>query len=58
MHLQIASGKGVLGQLSLETGLSEGAIELILVAFIGYNAFSVRPVILYSCTPRSYRVFS
>lgn len=39
--LQIGCGKGVLGQLSLETGLPQNVVELTLVAFIGYNAFSV-----------------
>lgn len=38
---QIGCGKGVLGQLSLETGLPQNVVELTLVAFIGYNAFSV-----------------
>ncbi len=39
--MQVASGKGVLGQLSLETGLSTNFIEIALVALIGYNLFSV-----------------
>ncbi len=41
---QIVSGKGVLGQLSLETGLSTNFIEIALVALIGYNLFSVSGV--------------
>lgn len=41
---EIGCGKGVLGQLSLETGLPQNVVELTLVAFIGYNAFSaLRP---------------
>lgn len=41
---EVGSGKGVLGQLSLETGLPQSAIEIGLVALIGYNLFSaVRP---------------
>ena len=39
--VQIGSGKGVLGQLSLETGLPQNFIEIGLVAGIGYNLFSV-----------------
>lgn len=39
--LQIGSGKGVLGQLALETGLPQTWIEIGLVAGIGYNLFSV-----------------
>ena len=39
--LQLASGKGVLGQLSLETSLPQNIIEIALVAGIGYNLFSV-----------------
>lgn len=39
--LQIASGKGVLGQLALETGLPQSVIEIGLVAGIGYNLISV-----------------
>lgn len=41
MLMQIVSGKGVLGQLSLETGLPTNYIEIGLVALIGYNLFSV-----------------
>ncbi len=41
---QIVSGKGVLGQLSLETGLSTNFIEIALVTLIGYNLFSVSNV--------------
>lgn len=41
MPMQIVSGKGVLGQLSLETGLPTNYIEIGLVALIGYNLFSV-----------------
>ncbi len=41
---QIVSGKGVLGQLSLETGLSTNFIEIALVTLIGYNLFSVSGV--------------
>lgn len=37
---EITTGKGVLGQLSLETGFPTGQIELALVALIGYNLFS------------------
>ena len=44
LQLQIVSGKGVLGQLSLETGLSTNFIEIALVALIGYNLFSVSDV--------------
>ena len=47
-RLQISTGKGVLGQLSLETGLPTGQIELGLVALIGYNLFSVSPLLLGS----------
>lgn len=39
--LQIASGKGVLGQLALETGLPQSVIEIGLVAGIAYNLISV-----------------
>ena len=44
LQIQIVSGKGVLGQLSLETGLSTNFIEIALVALIGYNLFSVSAV--------------
>lgn len=41
---EIASGKGALGQLALETGLLQSWIEIGLVAGIGYNFISaVRP---------------
>ena len=43
--LQLGSGKGVLGQLALETSLPQNIIEIALVAGIGYNLFSVRPSI-------------
>ena len=42
--MQVGSGKGVLGQLSLETGLPQSAIEIGLVALIGYNLFSVSTI--------------
>ena len=50
--LQVASGKGVLGQLSLETGLPTGVIELGLVGLIGYNLVAVR------LEANAYAVFS
>ena len=40
--MQIGSGKGVLGQLALETGLPQTYIEIGLAAGIAYNLFSVR----------------
>lgn len=34
---ELYTGKGVLGQLALETGLPSGAVDLLLLGIIGYN---------------------
>ena len=35
--MQVATGKGVIGQLSIETSLPSGAVEIGLLATIAYG---------------------